>query len=123
MNINELPLIMGVAGLVAAFVVYRLVISYPSGSGKVVDISVKIQQGSMAFMRREYLLLWGVGVLIIIAIGVGLLGAFTTFSTFSIETLNLLEQADYLKAFLNVLISVIACIGAAMIGVLIARQL
>lgn len=54
---------------------------------------------------------------------VGVLGAFTTFSTFSIETLNLLEQADYLKAFLNVLISVIACIGAAFIGVLIARQL
>ena len=54
---------------------------------------------------------------------VGLLGAFTTFSTFSIETLNLLEQADYAKAFANVVLSVVACIAAAFIGITIARQL
>ncbi|MDJ0741128.1 MAG: fluoride efflux transporter CrcB [Gammaproteobacteria bacterium] len=53
---------------------------------------------------------------------VGLLGAFTTFSTFSIETLNLLEQADYAKAFANVLISVVACIAAAYVGVMLARH-
>jgi len=54
---------------------------------------------------------------------IGLLGAFTTFSTFSIETLNLLEQADYAKALANMLISVCACIGAALLGVMLARQL
>ena len=54
---------------------------------------------------------------------VGLLGAFTTFSTFSIETLNLLEQADYAKALTNMLLSVVACVGAAYIGVILARQL
>jgi len=53
---------------------------------------------------------------------VGLLGAFTTFSTFSIETLNLLEQADYAKAIVNVLVSVVACVAAAFVGVMIARQ-
>ena len=51
------------------------------------------------------------------------LGAFTTFSTFSIETLNLLEQADYAKAVANMLISVLACVGAAFVGVMVARQL
>jgi CrcB protein len=54
---------------------------------------------------------------------VGLLGAFTTFSTFSIETLNLLEQADYAKALANMLVSVLACIAAAFVGVSLARQL
>ena len=54
---------------------------------------------------------------------VGLLGAFTTFSTFSIETLNLLEQADYAKAIANMLLSVLACVGAAYAGVMFARQI
>ncbi len=54
---------------------------------------------------------------------VGLLGAFTTFSAFSIETLTLLEQANYGKAMANILFSVVACIAAAFIGVLMARQL
>ena len=54
---------------------------------------------------------------------IGLLGAFTTFSTFSIETLNLIEQADYFKAGLNVVLSVVACIGAAWLGLIIGRQL
>ena len=54
---------------------------------------------------------------------VGLLGAFTTFSTFSIETLNLIEQADLVKAGLNILLSVGACILATWLGVSVARQL
>ncbi len=54
---------------------------------------------------------------------IGVLGAFTTFSTFSIETLNLIEQADYLKAGLNIVLSVVACIGAAWFGLVIGRQL
>lgn len=54
---------------------------------------------------------------------VGCLGAFTTFSAFSIETLNLLEQGAYLKSGLNVLLSVVVCVGAAFLGVLAARQL
>jgi len=56
------------------------------------------------------------------AILIGLLGAFTTFSTFSIETLNLIEQADYMKAVLNILVSVAACLFAAWLGLTVGRQ-
>lgn len=54
---------------------------------------------------------------------VGLLGAFTTFSTFSLETLNLMQQALYARALANVLLSVLACVAAAWLGVLMARQI
>ena len=57
------------------------------------------------------------------AVLIGMLGAFTTFSTFSIETLNLIEQADYLKAVLNMGISVLACMFAVWLGVTLGRHI
>jgi CrcB protein len=57
------------------------------------------------------------------ALVIGLLGAFTTFSTFSIETLNLLEASEHLKAFVNILLSISLCLVACWFGIIGARQL
>ena len=52
---------------------------------------------------------------------VGLLGAFTTFSTFSMDTLQLLEKGDWLRAVLNVTGNVVICVSATWVGVMIGR--
>src|SRR5665647_3349450 len=57
------------------------------------------------------------------AILVGFIGAFTTFSTFSLETLYLIEQGSLTKAALNIVISVLGCLFAVWIGLLCGRSL
>lgn len=51
----------------------------------------------------------------------GLLGAFTTFSTFSVETLVLLQAGRWVAGAANVLLSVALCLGAAWLGTLVVR--
>lgn len=57
------------------------------------------------------------------AILVGLFGSFTTFSTFSLETIYLLEQGNLSKAGMNVLVSVMGCLVAVWVGLLFGRAL
>jgi CrcB protein len=56
-----------------------------------------------------------------IGVTVGLLGAFTTFSTFSLETVDLLEGGDWPFALLNVTLSVGAALLAVWAGQTLAR--
>ena len=56
------------------------------------------------------------------ALMVGLLGAFTTFSTFSIETMNLIEAGELGKAALNIVLSVVLCVAGCWLGMILGRQ-
>lgn len=55
------------------------------------------------------------------AVMVGFLGAYTTFSTWSVDTLRLLESGSYAAAFLNVFGSVGAGLLAAWAGLTLGR--
>ena len=54
-------------------------------------------------------------------LGVGFLGGFTTFSSFSMETLTLLQGANALSALWNVLANVAFGVAAAWAGLLLVR--
>ena len=56
-------------------------------------------------------------------VGIGFLGAFTTFSTFSVQTLELLESGSLLKAFLNIFLNVTLCLIGAWGGFSAGRLL
>ncbi len=53
----------------------------------------------------------------------GFLGGFTTFSAFSIESLQLIQTGELGKAALNILLNVLLCLLAAWAGVMIGRQI
>lgn len=54
---------------------------------------------------------------------IGVCGGYTTFSTFSLETVRLMEDGDWRRAGLYVAGSVILSIAAALLGIAAARQL
>jgi len=52
---------------------------------------------------------------------IGFLGAFTTFSAFSKESLELINNGYILSAFFYVSISVFACLGSTWLGMALMR--
>jgi len=54
---------------------------------------------------------------------VGVLGGFTTFSSFSLQTLALANDGEWLYAGLNILLSVVLCLAAVWLGTVAAQIL
>ena len=54
---------------------------------------------------------------------IGLLGGYTTFSSFSLQTLVLAQEGEYLRAGLNIVGSVVLCLLAVWVGYVAAAAL
>jgi CrcB protein len=54
-------------------------------------------------------------------IGTGFLGAYTTFSAFSYDTIALLERGDVMQAMVNAVASLLGSLFAAYLGIVLAQ--
>jgi len=69
-----IPVVFGVIGLAVAWFIYRDVLKYHAGEGKVLEIAEAIHHGAMVFMRREYsvliIFIAVVALLLILSLGI-----------------------------------------------------
>jgi CrcB protein len=56
-------------------------------------------------------------------ITIGILGGYTTFSSFSLQTLTLAQNNQPLAAVANVLLSVVLCLGGVWLGAMLAGSM
>lgn len=85
-----------------------------------VNVSGSLLAGLLTMVlleRFEVAAEWRMGLI------VGVLGAFTTFSAFSVETVDLLNAGAVSKALLNIVLNVLLCLVATWFGMLLGRQL
>ena len=55
--LEYIPPLMGVIGLVVAYILYGMVMKYPEGDAAIKKIGDQIHEGAMVFMKREYQIL------------------------------------------------------------------
>lgn len=119
-------LLVGVGGFIGAnarFVVARLVgtlfeTRFPLGTF-VINISGSFLLGVLGTLVAQKVMPNAESARL--ALGVGFLGAFTTFSTFEFETHALLEDGSWLTATANMLASLFVGLVAVRAGIVVAR--
>jgi len=112
----------GGCGSVARFLVARemgrLLGSFLPYGTLVVNVLGSLALGWLAtvFLDRPE-----INVALRLGIAVGFLGAFTTFSTFSFESVQLLLNGAVWRAALNVAVNTVVCLGMCYLGMQLAR--
>ena len=112
----------GVAGTVARYAlsgfVYRFSgTDFPYGT-LAVNLAGCLVIGFLSSLSEEKFLLGPNARLLLMA---GFCGAFTTFSTFMLETGNLIRAGEMLRAFANVAVSVLAGFVLFRLGIFLAE--
>jgi CrcB protein len=101
-------------------VVYRLLgQDFPYGTLSVNVIGSLAIGFLMTFFEERFLASPDLRVFLTI----GILGGFTTFSSFSYETISLLREGSYWLGSVNILLSVGVCLVATWLGIVIGKLL
>lgn len=93
--------------------------TYPWGT-LFVNLSGCLLAGAMFTLFDEYI---QVSSQLRIAMFIGFLGAFTTFSTFILETIQLLRSSEYLLALINIFVHNILGLMFFIIGIVLIKIL
>ncbi len=96
----------------------RLGTDFPYGT-LIVNALGSLVLGALAGYLREHL---AVSEELRLGLTVGFLGAFTTFSTFSYETILLMQSGDYWKMGMNILSNVTTCLILCILGLLLVKS-
>lgn len=79
---------------------------------------------AIGFAASAYVLLgWEKSDPLPLMLSVGMLGGFTTFSTFSLQTIKLLQEASFGAAALNVVLSVAVCLCSVFLGLKLGQSI
>jgi CrcB protein len=119
-----LLIVFGSAGTLARYalqglVQYRAGPSFPTGT-LMVNLVGCFLLGGVAQFALQHLTIppdWRIGITI------GFFGAFTTFSSFSWETVKMLEDGDWVRAVAYVAVSVVGGLLALLAGIRLAERI
>lgn len=113
----------GILGALARFyletaIQYMTVTAFPYGT-----LTVNLL-GSffLSFITYGSLLKWRLPRQYLLAINTGLIGSFTTFSTFSVDIISLLENTHYTAALGYVIVSITGGLALAWLGISLAHR-
>jgi fluoride exporter len=112
----------GAAGALARFAVYRAVAALGGTSFPIATLLVNALGSLAAGILVAFCARRGSDQSLLLAFGlVGFLGAFTTFSAFSLETLSLLQTAGMWRAMANIGLNLGLSLGCCALGMALAR--
>jgi CrcB protein len=102
---------------ISSFIQKHISVIFPYGT-LVVNIVGSFILGFIMFYLNEKEL---IGNELRLFLTIGFCGGFTTFSTFSYETLSLFLETEYLLAIYNVLLNVVLCLIGIYLAYLLSR--
>ncbi len=71
-NLELIPIYLGILGLLTAYILYRFILTFPAGEGKIIEIADEIHLGAMTFIKKEYSILFLFALFLTVGVYVGL---------------------------------------------------